>query len=398
MSLYSLDKILVTEDSNNDLGFNLSKITTTDTEFDNYSFVQEGYDFVIKMGYDYIAAEKAFCESVLGSHSDDVVINESFSDFFDKIKAIIRKFIEWIKKVFKEFVTKLNSFFASEKYLKKHKKDFIKFESKHEFEYNGYTFTKIDDAGCPVANAVAAFKDGDDNFFNSVGYDDTLVNGSDPDYTAQTNKMNDVIQAKIDSVNDNLDKFYDEFRGKVISKEAIDSSDFATELFELFRNEDSEPSKITIDHTYVQDALRRFENHKDTIKSIEKTQKDIIKSYEDLEKHLDKLIKLNKGKGQYDNALSFAADSSNSYTAGQIDVLKKDSTVDGSRQIYSSSTFDKMNTYLKVQSSKVNQMCSIHTQAFTAKLEAAKDCFKQDKAILYKALAKIQNKPTTTES
>ena len=41
-------------------------------------------------------------------------------------------------------------------------------------------------------------------------------------------------------------------------------------------------------------------------------------------------------------------------------------------------------------------MCTIHTQAFSAKLEAAKDCFKQDKAILYKALQKIvkrSNKP-----
>ena len=41
-------------------------------------------------------------------------------------------------------------------------------------------------------------------------------------------------------------------------------------------------------------------------------------------------------------------------------------------------------------------MCTIHTQAFTAKLEAAKDCFKQDKKILYKALQQVvkrSNKP-----
>ena len=48
-----------------------------------------------------------------------------------------------------------------------------------------------------------------------------------------------------------------------------------------------------------------------------------------------------------------------------------------------------MNNYLKVQSSKVSQMCSIHTQAFSAKLEAAKDQFKQDKKIIYKALQQI---------
>ena len=48
-----------------------------------------------------------------------------------------------------------------------------------------------------------------------------------------------------------------------------------------------------------------------------------------------------------------------------------------------------MQSWLKIQSSKVNQMCQIHTQAFSAKLEAAKDCFKQDKQILNKAIQKI---------
>ena len=58
-------------------------------------------------------------------------------------------------------------------------------------------------------------------------------------------------------------------------------------------------------------------------------------------------------------------------------------------QLYDSSTADRMSSLLKVYSARVNQMCQIHTQAFTAKLDACKDCFKQDKQILNKAIQHI---------
>ena len=47
--------------------------------------------------------------------------------------------------------------------------------------------------------------------------------------------------------------------------------------------------------------------------------------------------------------------------------------------------------YMKAKVTQVNQMSSIHSMAFSAKLQAAKDCFVQNKAILYKALAKIKS-------
>ena len=90
-----------------------------------------------------------------------------------------------------------------------------------------------------------------------------------------------------------------------------------------------------------------------------------------------------------DNKLSIAT-SGNTHTNNEIDILTQGSekSLNG-KVFYDKSTYDKMNNYLKVQSSKVNQMCSIHTQAFTAKLEAAKDQFKQDKKIIYKAIGQI---------
>ena len=387
MSLFSLDNILLNESSTIDI----DNIGYIDTELKNHSFVQEGYDFILEIGRDYMNAEKTFYTEVLGSYGDNEIITESFDGFFNKIKEIINKFIEWVKKVFKQFVTKINALFNNEKYIKKNQKLLNKFESQDEFEFNGYEFTNIDKTNIPAANAQEAFIDETNgkgyfnNWYTKGDYNDT----ADPDRTlrnGETETLNIALDNSLTTLNDNLEDFYDAFRGKVIGKnEKIDSNDYPNELFSFFRNDENTTSNITIDATYVLEAYRRFDKYKDLVKSIEKTQKDMIKDYEALEKYLDKMIKLTKSDSK--NTLSFTSVGSNKYVNGQITALGV--TDFSAKTVYDTSTYDKMNNYLKTQSSKVSQMCTIHTQAFTAKLEAAKDQFKQDKKILYKALQQV---------
>ena len=387
MSLFSLDNILLNESST----INIDNIGYMDTELKNQSFIQEGYDFILEIGRDYMNAEKTFYTEVLGSYGDNEIITESFDGFFNKIKEIINKFIEWIKKVFKQFVAKINALFNNEKYIKKNQKLLNKFESQDEFEFNGYEFTNIDKTNIPAANAQEAFIDETNgkgyfnNWYTKGDYNDT----ADPDRTlrnGETETLNTALDNSLTTLNDNLEDFYDAFRGKVIGKdEKIDSNDYPNELFSFFRNDENTTSNITIDATYVLEAYRRFDKYKDLVKSIEKTQKDMIKDYEALEKYLDKMIKLTKSDSK--NTLSFTSVGSNKYVSGQITALGV--TDFSAKTVYDTSTYDKMNNYLKTQSSKVSQMCTIHTQAFTAKLEAAKDQFKQDKKILYKALQQV---------
>lgn len=415
MSLFSLNNILLEEDnyhsSNNDNIIDIDNIGYLDKNIAQYSFVREGYAFILEMNENYINAEKTFISNILGSYGDDNIINESFDGFFNKIKEIIDKFIQWIKKTFKTFVTKINALFNSEKYLKKNSKLLQKFESQDEFEFNGYEFTNIDNTNIPAANALDAFTSDEqgkgyfDNIYNGVrtssdDWDDSIKNDipDDPNDTDNVERkraskaaemMNKALQTNIDNLNDNLEDFYDTFRGKVLEKEKIDNSDYSEELFKIFRNDDTQPSNITIDNLFVQEAYRRFDKYKDTIKSIEKVQKDMIKDYEALEHHLDKLIKLNKETDpkKYNSFEINAYSGARGYVSTQIGAL---GSVQNDGKLYDkNATFDKMNSYLKIQSSKVNQMCAIHTQAFTAKLEAAKDCFNQDKKILYKALERI---------
>ena len=419
MGLFSLDNILVPT-STKTVGLrestviDIDNIGYVDKDVEAHSFIQEGYDAILEMNAMYCNAEKEFYTRILGSYGDDKIINEGFSNFFDSIKKIIKKFIEWIKKVFKEFAAKLAALVGSEKYIKKHKDLFNKFSSEDEFEYQGYKFTHVTEDDYPKSDAVEVFatdasgsavasvldfsaakadggffdKNMDTDYYNSdaITNKDTWTDADTEDIrtarkTATDNFNNAIDKARI-AVNDNASDFRDKFRAYVIGKEneTIDSSDFSEELFELFRDGENSTSSITIDYNFVQDAYRRFDKYKEVTKVIEKKKNEMIKDYEDLEKHLDKMIKYNESNHKID----YSDSASRSYTSSMLGLINKPSGF-----IYDKSTADKMQSLLKAYSVRVNDMCQIHTQAFSAKLEACKDCFKQDKTILNKAIQHI---------
>ena len=421
MGLFSLDNILLENDNNTSSSvIDINNIGYVDNDVQRHSFVQEGYDAILEINAFYCNVEKEFYTKVMGSYGDSNIINESFSDFFNKIKDIIKKFIEWIKKVFKEFVAKLASLVGSEKYIKKNAKLLNKFGSEDEFEFQGYKYTHIESYdGIPQAKAVDTFMatsratasatngmeylsfagnftnlDNGDYYKFNTGMDNKFDDLDETNAThkseldrrkAATEKINSDLSKRIDAVSDKNEDFYEEFRGIVIGKanEKFDSREFTEELFRIFRDDSDSTSSITIDSGFVNDAYRRFDKYKDVVKAIEKNKNDMVKDYEDLEKYLDKMIKYNKDTHKLDITTSGGREYA-TRNLGRIDF-----GMTANSYIYDSSTADKMQSLLKVYSARVSQMCQIHTQAFSAKLEAAKDCFKQDKKILNKAIQQI---------
>lgn len=429
MGLFSLDNILLENGNNNSSSssvIDIDDIGYIDKAVQEHSFVQDGYDAILEMNAMYCNAEKEFYTRILGSYGDNDIINEGFSNFFDSIKKIIKKFIEWIKKIFKEFVAKLAALVGSEKYIKKHKDLFNKFSSEDEFEFQGYNFTNVADDDIPKSKAVEMFDSNSDfnkafqfdtiDFGDSGGFFkassdaeaayyntnqdntyktykntddfskwDDIADGDTALKTARTNAtkaINTKLDNRIEAIKDNASDFREKFRAYVIGKtgnETYDSTEFSEALFEVFRDGESSTESITIDYNYVQDAYRRFDKYKDVTKAIEKKKNEMVKDYEDLEKHLEKYIKYNKDNHKVDYNIA-----GRTYTTDILNRITKNEKI-----IFDQSTADKMNSLLKVYSTRVNDMCQIHTQAFTAKLEACKDCFKQDKQILNKAIQQI---------
>ena len=75
-------------------------------------------------------------------------------------------------------------------------------------------------------------------------------------------------------------------------------------------------------------------------------------------------------------------------------TYEKDKSIGTNKQI-TNVIYNKIDMYMKAKVTQVQQMSSIHTMAFSAKLQAAKDCFVQNKSILYKALSKIKGHKAT---
>lgn len=374
----------------------------SDKDDESYSFMIETYAFLEAYQRDYNNVVKQFYKNILESADSQEVINESFGDFFRKAKEIIKKFLEFIKKIFAKFITKLNSLFKSEKYLEKHKNDFAKFESEDEFTISGYKYTVIGNTA-PVNKAVDLwFNDvdngniktsnieGNDDFnYSSASYTNA-ENGLDSDdkkTKARQNATVVAIEKKYRTLVDGLEDWYDKFRGHILGKnnEDITSSEYDEELFRVFRDDYDKPSDITIDYNAVNTAYSEFTGYHNLIREIEKDRREIESNYQKLERALETALHKEKsGDGMF--TVKFNVTTSNTYASDNMSKLSSANDIKVNNDIY-----NKIDLYMRAKVTQIQTMSSIHTQAFSAKLQAAKDNFVQNKQILYKALSKIQS-------
>ena len=61
----------------------------------------------------------------------------------------------------------------------------------------------------------------------------------------------------------------------------------------------------------------------------------------------------------------------------------------------STEVMNQIDLFVKKKAEQIIEMCNIHSLAFSYKLDAIKDCYKQDKDVLYKALSKLASVNTT---
>jgi hypothetical protein len=392
MSIFrNINNILVQENTSS-TDINIENIHT-DIDHEKYSFITESYSFVLGYTKEYNTVVKEFYNNILESQNDQEIITEAFGDFFSKAKQIIKKFIAFIKKIFAKFVSKMHSIFKSEKYLKKNKSEFSKFNDQDEFTFKGYEFTHLYESNYPPGNAVTAWFNDDLKSSDFKSY-----NGSNEDNIIEK------ITKKYDDLTDKLDDWYDEFRGQMIGEKdyPISSSEYDVELKKIFRNGYTETTEITIDSTAVMNAYQEFEGYDNLIKSIEKTKKEIEENYSKLEKALEVCSKKEKtGDGiffKFDlssitNTNTYASTNMKNFNSKDIKYNEQDpsNNVKITNLIY-----NKIEMYMKAKVTQVHQMSSIHTMAFSAKLQAAKDNFVQNKSILYKALSKIKGHKEVT--
>lgn len=359
------------------------------------NYLTETLSFLSSLNEDYDIANRSFYRSILESDGNAVLIQEAAGSFFEGFKNLIRKFLSFIQSIFQKFITKLNSAVHSEKYLLKHKKEFKRFTSSDNFDINGYVYTF--NGSVPLIDLTIAY-DADFTGLTTIApasyskiLDDKKLSTklSDRESSMATdvsNKLTDynrftmAVKALHAELKDKIDddSYYDIFRGKVLGQDGIRISDddFGNECWKVYRNGEDSTEKIEINRTYIDLALKRIENYKDTIKKVEHLQQDIDKKYRKLEEKVDKMVKANK--------VTDVSSTNRSVTVAGYDGTDYETTI-------SSDGLNELNAYIKTLTAIVQQMSSIHSMAFASKLDAIKDEYVQDKAALYTALSKCES-------
>lgn len=337
----------------------VTKLTTVDFE---ESYFATTVNFIMENRNEYTKAKITLYKSISEATSERVVL-ESFSDFFVKIKEIIDKFLKFLKSLFARFLTNLNKLIESESYLKKHKKDFSDFKDSDKFDINGYKYTFTDNI--PSPNIILDF--------NKDLFTDLLNDNNN-------NKISvSIVQTTNVNMVSNLDNKCDGFRAAVLGKsEGISISDFTNELFKVYRDGKIDTESMTIDRAYVRNAVDRFFSYSNTKKSINSQYAQVSDAYKRVDSQVKDIVKRN-------GDLNKTAFTDNLKAAGVSTV-----DIDTVGTVMSSDLMVQLDIYVKHKIEEIQKCSDIHALAFSAKLDAMKDCYRQDKAILYTALSRIQ--------
>lgn len=340
-------------------------------QLENHSYFLEGLNFLSQLRKEKTIQE-AKLYRVMAEAGDNLwVVHEGFGDFFQWVKDFIKKVINFFKKLLAKFWVRINSLFGRDKYIENHKDQLREFGSEHEFDIKGYNFTIQD--GIPKLEPV-------EDIENALhGLATVIDNNGNKSYSIKAKKDLKAAYIKFQEDKDDLRKE----RAAILGENGkIDESDWKDTLFEIFRDGDREKTTITVTSSVVTESLTNFTNHDKLKSKTEKQRDDVEKAYNRIQKSFDQLSEKAKNLASKDSVS--VADFVDSELSTKADEDK----------IFTISAF------ARDISNRLEEISNLHIMAFTAKLDAIKDRYHQDKSILYGAFKKILAKKSmwTTES
>ena len=336
------------------------------------SYFAQAIKFINELSTEYVDNKIVLYKSIAES-TDIIAVHESFSDFFSQFKAIIDKVIKFIKSLFQRFLTNLNRLIQSDSYLRKHKDEFNQFKAGDNFMMNGYDFTFS--YNIPVRDAMLTWCT---DLFKEINE------------TGKGVLTADYIKGQTTAVIDSKEGLYDSKRAEVIGNPrgatSISYTDYSEELFRVYRNDELDTEEIEVDSSVVNKCKNRFFEYKKTISEVEKQRKDIEKAYRDLEKQVRDIL---SNKNLTKDAFLSRMPGADMFGDEGRDI-GSDAFDSGTSGFMAADYFAKMDNYFKAKIDIIQEYSNIHTLAFSAKLDALKDCARQDRATLYTALSRIQ--------
>ena len=349
-----------------------------------HSFFSEACQFCSKMDREMLELNRSFYGSICESEGNRTLIHESFSDWVSSFKKLLKKVIDFLHALLNKFLVGINMLIKREGFIKDHKKDLLKFNENHKFHMNVFTFTF--DNNVPEESAIYTSIENVYGFTDSHEWEGKAdistakVKGLANDYTVayggsasiasadRAGYIDKEYQAFVDTLNEG--DYYDYIRGRFLGytkNERVDSTDYSKELFEKFRDGQSGKEDKEFEYKDIQEAYNRFDNYERIKKDLTKKKTNAEKAYRDIEKRIDKALTKGKDSNVTINGIN-SGQEFNAQTPGEV---------------------SKLEYYVKAVSNMVHEVSNLHSIAFSARLDAYKDQFAQDKTILYKALYRI---------
>ena len=356
-TLASANFDILKSDAVEDPLINVNKLAIADLE---ESYTAQVVEFINECRTEMTDRKIKFYKSINEATSTSIVL-ESFSDYFSGVKNIIDKFIKFLRKLVDKFVVTIMKIVKSDNYIKQHKAMFDKISPDMEFDFKGYEYTFSPSVPSPSA-ALG---------FNNSLFDDLIAN-ENRELTAQSVKDSVIAM--------DLEKDYNDFRAKVIGKDGdvIYLSDFPQELYEVYRNGESDSSNITSDAAYIRKCLNRFLEYSKMKSEVERQRNEIEKAYDKVKKQVGDITKRNSDLDKQAFLSRLPADT----TITDIQTT-------GGGTMMAADLMMQVDVYVRAKVEQIQEYSNIHLLAFGAKLDAMKECLGQDRNVLYTALRKI---------
>lgn len=360
-----------TFDLKNVLSENSNVSTLESFTFSDFSCYNMSLDFLAESKKEFNEYTKELYASILESEGNEEIITESFDKYFRAITKFIDKFIKFVKNLVSNFFTSLSKLAGNDEYINEKAMEILNdFTKDDEFSIYGYTYTFK--STIPAIHALEAFNK---DFIN--------IDFSNMKGCTNSREKADKIIAKLDAQYNEFSyalqsDWYDIFRGKtILHKEPITADKFPVELFRAYRSgkEEAATTKIHVDKKYAIKAYNEFKDYDSSKKDCINTQNEITKEYDAIKKKIDNMVKRHYDKDLTKLSVDF-------FGPGDITMTNIDMTKE---------IMNKIDIFIKAKSNQVQQMSSIHLLAFSAKLDALKEQFMQNKKVLYISLRRAKS-------
>jgi hypothetical protein len=186
------------------------------------------------------------------------------------------------------------------------------------------------------------------------------------------------VEKKISDIEDTMNDIRVEIINLASDKDAIpiSSDEYNEELTKAFRNGETSPIPLTYTRNDVSISYSHVETHKKTMSALENKRKATDNAYKMLIRQIEAMEK------------AFG-------TSKDVTSLVDGLSVDLTTPEAAGPLLSKLGMYYKGTLQLIGDTCSAHAMAYAAKLEAIKECYKQDLFNLYTAIDALLADPST---